>query len=236
MIKSKKVFLVTIFIFIMSSGLFSDGFSYQVDLNSRYIWRGWDLNPIHKPVIQPSLTYSIGKGGFLLNVWCSISFENKELNEIDFTLSYNFKKSENFSLSAGFVNYGWYFADNFSFKDYSTQEFYITAGLPNFILGPELSIYYDINKGDGLYAVISVRHPLNIAGKYSADLSASLGYNAGQWLPEGAATGFSDLNLGVAFPLKTGKVTVTPYATYTFVLLDAIGNENHFWFGVSIAF
>ena len=237
--KTRLCLLVLILVFTAVPSLYG-GFSYQADFFSRYVWRGWDLNPVHKPVLQPSVTYAFDGTGFAFNVWLSFSFENKELNEIDFTASYDFKTSENFSLSAGFINYGWYFVDNFKFKDHATQEIYITAGLPKVFLAPEISVYYDINLGDGLYASLGVGHSVKIDEKASLDLSASLGYNAGQWLPEGVDTGFSDLNFIAALPYKAGKFTVTPSANYTIVLLDAIkeftGDDNHFWFGISVAF
>ncbi len=217
-------------------GLYGKGFDFQVDFTSRYIFRGWDLNPVHKPAVQPSVTYGFGESGFAVNVWGSFSFEDKEVNETDVTLSYDFKTSENLALSVGFIHYGWYFAPGFTFKNNATHEFYLTAGFPNVILGPELTVYYDIGAGDGLYALLSVGGSMKLKGKLAVDLSASLGYNGGQWLPEDAGTGFSDLNLGAAVPFKAGKVTITPFVTYTFVLLDAVGDENHFWFGVSMAF
>jgi len=238
--KTLLCILVFTFIFTAASGLYARGFSYQADFFSRYTWRGWDLNPVHKPVVQPSVTYAFGDSGFAVNAWFSFSFEDKELNEIDFTASYDFKPSENFSLSAGFINYGWFFTDDFKFKDHTTQEIYIAAGLPTVFLAPEVSIYYDLNLGDGLYAQLAVGHSLEVDKKASVDLSASLGYNAGQWLPEGVDTGFSDLNFGIAVPFKAGKFTITPSATYTIVLLDAIedltGDDNHFRFGISVSF
>lgn len=242
MIKNKTLtctcirMLVFTFIFVAASGLYGGGgFSYQVDFNSRYIWRGWDLNPVHKPVVQPSVTYAFGDSGLAFNVWFNFSFEDKDLNEIDFTASYDFKTSENFSLSAGFINYGWWFVDDFKFKDHTSQEIYVTAGLPNVFFAPHVSVYYDFTLGDGLYADVAVSHSVKLGEKISADLSASLGYNAGQWLPEGV-NGFSDLNFGIAVPFKAGKFTITPSAAYTIVLLDEIDGDNHLWFGISVSF
>jgi len=66
-----------------------------------------------------------------------------------------------------------------------------------------------------------------------AGLYASLGYNGGQWLAEGVAAGFSDFNLGLSLSKDIGRFRAAAFANYTFVLLDAIGREVHFWFGFS---
>lgn len=234
--KTKTAILLLLF-FTATFSLYS-GFSYQLDVVSRYIWRGFDLNPPKKPAVQPQVTYAFGDSGFAVNLWCNFSFEDHETNEVDFTLTYDFKTGENYSLTVGLTNYCWPFAEGFKFKefnDFATQEFFVSAGFPKVFLSPTISVYYDINLGDGLYAELGVGHGVEINKNMVLDLSASLGYNAGQWLPDGADTGFSDLNLGAALPLKAGKFTVTPYATYTFVLLDSVGPDDHFWFGISIS-
>ena len=71
------------------------GIEASVDLTSRYIWRGFDLN--HKsPTIQPSVTYSPSfVPGLSLNVWSWVGANNKKkgddklaLDEADLTLTY----------------------------------------------------------------------------------------------------------------------------------------------------
>jgi uncharacterized protein (TIGR02001 family) len=231
----KKMLLTAMlcFILLFSINLFSKDFSYQLDINSSYIWRGWDINPVKKPVIQPSITYVVGDTGFALNLWTSFSFEDSELNEIDFTASYDFKTSDNLSLSAGFIHYGWYFAENFKFKKNTTQELYLTAGFPKVFLTPSISVYYDINNGDGLYVVGGISYGLAVAEKLNVDLSASLCYNGGQWLDDDS--GFSDLNFGISFPFSLEKVNVSASAHYTIVLLDSLGDTNYFWVGLSFS-
>jgi uncharacterized protein (TIGR02001 family) len=235
----KKYSLVILLILVIgASGLFagSSNVSGNIDLFSSYIWRGWDLNPTHEPVMQPSLTYTFGDSGFSANFWFSISSVNKELDEMDVTLSYDLKISENIAISAGFIHYAWYLAKNFNFDDNTTQEFYLTAAFPKLPFSPAFSVYYDFHNGDGWYAVVSVGQALKLGGKTDADLSASLGYNGGQFLDDDADTGFSDLTIKLAIPLKVESATVTPFAAYTFVLLDDISEDNHFWVGLSVSF
>ncbi len=210
--------------------------SGQVDLFSSYIWRGFDLNPTHQPVMQPSVTFAFGDSGLSANVWFSISSVDRQLDETDFTLSYDFKISENVALSAGFIHYAWYLTKNFDFDDNTTHEFYLTAALPKVPLSPGLSVYYDFHNGDGIYAALSLAHSLKLKKNAAVDLSASLGYNDGIWLEEDDDTGISDLSLGAAVPIVVGKVTLTPFVNYTIVFLDDVSEENHFWFGLSVTF
>lgn len=76
--------------------------------------------PENKSAIQPSFTLNFGESGFSIGLWCSFSLggrdELKYFDEIDLTLVYHFKISEDFSFQAGFSHYGWYFAKNFSFN------------------------------------------------------------------------------------------------------------------------
>ncbi len=225
---------ILLFLVASTAQIYSRSLTGQLDLVSSFIFRGMDLNPDHKPVVQPQLTYVFGASGFSANIFTSFSFEHKELNEIDLTLAYDYKVSEGLALSCGVIHYGWYMNDGFTFKDNTTFEVYAGVALPNVPLSPKITLYYDFNMGDGLYAELSLLHSIKVNETLNADFSATLGYNAGQWLPENADTGLSDLTFGVAFPFKVGKVTLVPYANYTFVFLDAISTKNHFWAGLSL--
>ena len=209
---------------------------YQVDAASRYIWRGFDLNPHKKPVIQPSIDFAFGQSGFSLNLWSSISFVSKDLNELDLTLTYAKDLSKDVSLTAGFIHYAWYLTENFKFEDNTSHEFFLTIESPTVFLHPSLSIYYDFTAGDGIYLLLEIGHSFPLFEKLGADLSASLGYNGGQWLAEGSDPGFSDLNFGLTLPFQTGPFQISAFANYTIVLLDAIGEENHLWFGISLGY
>ncbi|MCJ7581059.1 MAG: TorF family putative porin [Candidatus Aminicenantes bacterium] len=209
---------------------------YQVDAASRYIWRGFDLNPNKKPVIQPSIDIAFGQSGFSLNLWSSISFVRKDLNEFDLTLSYAADLSKDLSLAAGLIHYAWYFAENFKFEDDTSHEVFLSIGSPTLFLNPSLSIFYDFSAGDGIYLLLEIGHSFPLFENLGADLSASLGYNGGQWLDKGTDPGFSDLNFGLTLPFQNGPFQISVFANYTIVLLDAIGEEDHFWFGISLSY
>lgn len=235
---SRKILLtvvISVLLCVLLPGRMDAGVDCSVDFYSRYIWRGFDLNPDNKPVVQPSITYAFGDSGFSVNLWGSFSFENSELNETDITLSYEFKNLKTISLSIGFIHYGWYFTEGFTLEDNTTQEVYVTAGLPGVPLNPTVSLYYDINNGDGLYATFGVSHGLSFAQSLTLELAATLGYNGGQWTE---STGFSNLNLTASLPISLNKISIAPIVGTTFILMDEVnpGVDNEFYVGVSLAF
>ena len=234
----KKLALSIVFLGILglSHSDLSAQFSFQADYTSRYIWRGFDLNPYKKPVIQPSLGYDFGDSGLSLNLWMSFSFANKELHETDLTLAYTRNLSKAFFLEAGFIHYGWYFAPNFRFEDDTSHEVFAGVKMPESILHPALTVFYDFTNGDGFYVLLETEYSFQLMKFLGTTLSASLGYNGGQWLAEETDPGFSDLNIGIALVYEQANFSIIPFANYTFVLLDAIGEENHFWFGLSLVY
>jgi hypothetical protein len=211
-----------------------------VDVTSRFIWRGFDLLPDNNSALQPSFTYDFGDSGFSLNVFASIALTDRDIykywDEIDLTLTYALKTSENISIVLGFTNYGWWFAEDFKFKDHTTQEFFVELGFPKVLFGPKLTAVYDINVYDGLYVQLSGGHSVPIGGGLALDIAAALGYNGGFNPMEGADTGFSDLTIGASVPFKVGTITLSPFMNYTFVFLDDVNNDNELWFGVSLIF
>jgi uncharacterized protein (TIGR02001 family) len=234
----KKILILTAFfcLFGLCHSDLSAEFQFQADYATRYIWRGFDLNPYKKPVLQPSIEYSLGDSGLSMDLWMSFSFENKELNETDLTLTYSRKLSEHFSLKAGLIHYGWYFAPNFRFEDDTSHEIFASLGMPKTVFHPEITIFYDFTNGDGLYVLLETGVSCEPLRSLKTSLSASLGYNGGQWMAEETDPGFSDLNIGLSFAYTWNDFQFIPFAHYTFVLLDAIGKENHFWFGISLIY
>ena len=212
-------------------------FSFQADTMSKYIWRGFDLFAPNNPAFQPSATYTFGKSGFSANVWTSFSLGDRKIykydDEIDLTLTYSFKTPEDYSLSVGLIHYGWYFDKVFSFKNSTTQEFFVSAGFPHAVLQPSLTAYYDVNMGTGLYVSLKVGQSLQLADGLPLNLSACLGYNSRQWID---TSGLSDLTFCVTLPIRVGPLTIAPLINYTFVFLNEVNPKNEFWFGLSLIY
>ncbi len=220
---------------LLASLTLEAGVEYQIDVTSRFIWRGFDLNPQNKPALQPGVTFSFGESGLSLNLWSSFSFSARELDELDVTLTYDFKLTRNIALAIGLIHYGWYFVDGFTFKDNTTQEIFATIGLPDLPLAPELTLYYDFANGDGLYFELGIGYSVPLSEELSLELSATLGYNDKLWIAE---SGLSDLSFCASVPFKIETVTISPSFNIMFILLDAVnpGTNNEIWGGVSIVF
>jgi hypothetical protein len=211
--------------------------SGQVDLVSRYIWRGFDLLPGNHAAIQPSLDIDLGKSGFSLNLWSSFALAHRSVfkynDEINVTLSYAFKMPEGWELTAGFINYGYWFADDFKFKDNTSQEVYAMITLPDLSLSPQLSICYDFNLGSGLYVALGANHELKVNEKMSVEVGGLIGFNSRQYIDK---TGFSDIDLYAKLPLTMGKLLLTPAFNIMIPLLDEVNEYTEIWFGFSAAF
>jgi hypothetical protein len=208
---------------------------FQADAMSKYIWRGFDLLWNNKPALQPSVTYAFGESGFSINIWASFALSDrsmyKDLDEIDLTLDYTFSLSDQVEMSVGFIQYGYYFGGKDVYKENTTQEFYVSAGLPGAFLSPTLTAYYDVNLGKGLYVLLEGFHSIPLSESLDLELSAGPGYNSRLFIDD---SGLSDLVLGASFPLKLGDWTIAPLVEYVFVFLDSVNDENEFVFGISI--
>ena len=207
----------------------------KIDYVSRYIWRGFDLNPDNHYAIQPSLNFTFPESRWSVNVWHSISAENNELNEIDLTLNYNFPTCKDISMSAGIIHYGFYWADNFNQDDNTSLESYFSVSWDKAALNPKLSFYHDCKNGSGLYTQLSLSEGIALSKKQNLEITSSLGYNQKQWINK---SGFSDLSLTASLPLTSGKMTITPFASISWPLMKEInpGVDREYWLGLSLGF
>lgn len=230
------------FVLLMLTCLFSAApllpgtVSGQVDLVSRYIWRGFDLLPENHAAIQPSLTVDLGESGFSFNVWGSFALAQREVfkhsDEIGVTLAYAFKMPQGWELSAGFINYAYWFAEAFKFKDHTSQEVYATVARTDLPLSPQISVYYDFNLGSGLYVTLGGSHELKVNEKLSVEVGVLIGFNSKLYIDK---TGFSDIDLCARVPLTVGKLTLTPSFNVMIPLLDEVNEDTEIWFGLSVA-
>jgi len=140
-------------------------------LASRYVWRGQTLS--EGLVVQPTVGMTLG--GFSANLWSNVDLDNSEedddgivMNETDLTLSYSLPLGP-VNATAGFIHY--------DFDGGDTQELYLTCALST-LLNPTLSLYYDIDEGEGAFAVLAASHAFPV-GPVSLTAGASLGFNLG---------------------------------------------------------
>jgi hypothetical protein len=191
---------------------------FSTAVASRYVWRGQTLSEGF--VAQP--TVGITLGGFSANLWSNVDLDNDEedddgiiLNETDLTLSYSMPIGP-VSATAGFIHY--------DFDGSDTQEIYLTCALST-LLNPSLSLYYDIDEGDGGFAVLAAWHAFPV-GPVSLTAGASLGFNLGNkamGLNEDGDdfTGlyYGEVSLATSIPLFK-NVTLDPRIAYSTALGD----------------
>jgi hypothetical protein len=223
---------------LLSPAILSAQWGVQVDLPSRFIWRGFDLCADNHAAFQPSATYAFGRSGFSVNLWGSMALDAREelgeWDELDLTLTYAFTPAEGLDASAGFTNYGWWWADAFDWGKNTTQEIFASLRLTGAPLAPGLTVYYDFNLNTGLYAAADAGHAFKLSEATALVLNLALGYNARFRI---AGSGFSDATLSGALPVKTGRFTVTPFAKYSRIFLEEVNDADYeAWGGVSVGF
>ena len=192
--------------------------SFSAALASRYVWRGQILS--EGLVLQP--TVGITLGGFGANLWSNVDLDNNEedddgivMNETDLTLNYTLPVGP-VSLTGGFIHY--------DFDGGDTQELYLTGALAT-LLNPSLSLYYDFDEGDGLFAILAASHGFPV-GPVSLTAGASLGFNIDDKAMGTNADGeeftglyYGEVYLATSIPLFK-NVTLDPRIAYTTALGD----------------
>ncbi|MCH7783607.1 hypothetical protein IID62_11140 [candidate division KSB1 bacterium] len=206
--------------------------SGSVAFVTKYIWRGYNI--VDDPAIQPSLDFGFGESGFSANVWYSAGLSKRDKNgaadELDFTLDYSTSLANGAAISLGFIYYTFPNQDNFDFGDHATPEIYaaFTPGVP--YLSPTLTLYYDFNLGDDLYATIGIDHTAE-AGEGSVGASALLAYNNGQF---GANSGFSHVELSVFAAIPAGAFEIAPSLTFFGLFEDTVNPDNEIYFSLNV--
>ncbi len=194
------------------------GVDGSVTYVTRYIWRGQDLLPNNDGAIQPSLTLGL-PGSLSLNMWGSYGIggpnEKDELDELDFTLSYSGSITKYIEYTFGHTYYTFHTAG----PDES-QETFAGVSFKTF-LNPAFTLYGDWGSdvSRGYYLLASASHDFSLGWGIknvapALTLSVSAGYSDGQWSME---PDLSDLNIGLALPIKAGVFTIKPLVTYTYV-------------------
>jgi len=148
-----------------------------LDMNSAYVWRGMTVND--GIVFQPSL--NVTKGGFGLNVWGNLdggtydcTWDSGEFSEVDLTLSYGFDL-EPLNITIGYIEYLFPTTENSGAL--GTREVYANFGMDIIEnLSTSLSIYYDVDEVEDIYANLSLTYNAPLTDATSLNLGAGIGY------------------------------------------------------------
>ncbi len=231
----KKYILILLLFFILTINTYP-GLDFNFGVSSYYFWRGFDLNQSRELLINPYLNLIIGDTGFSVKGWGSFAFEEKEFREVNVTLTYAFKPISHLLVKVGITDYRFFNITDPFYPKTDSRECFVSLGLPWTPLQPEITAYYDFETGNGMYYQLKLEQVVPILKFIRLELHSTLGYNAGQWLPEGAAGGFSDFTFTGMLPVKLGRIFLIPYVSYTAVLLDSIGNGRYLWYGLSFGY
>ncbi|MEJ2110409.1 MAG: hypothetical protein P8Z37_10935 [Acidobacteriota bacterium] len=244
---------IMMLVFVVGNAIAQDEpvFSAEItlDYNSKYIWRGIQVND--ESVFQPGVSGSAY--GFTGSIWANIDMTDYagtqgEFSEIDYALDYSGALGDSVvGYSVGVIHY---LFPTVGATDASTTEIYggLSFDVP---LSPFITWYGDVNAIDGSYVQMGVGHSLEMemAPDYSVglDLGASFafgssGYNNGYFGVNESK--WNDFTLGVGVPFNLKHVTITPALNVATFLDDTIaaahtegygGDRTNVWFGVSLS-
>ena len=226
----KKFFVSALVVVVAAMTLSSTAFAFEgsgdayVGVYSKYLWRGYDVNPDDDFVVQAGSDVSFG--GFTVSWWANAN-EDLDVDEVDLVLDYSFDASEMVSVSVGNILY--------EIGGANTNELYLTVGL-NTILEPSFSAYYDYDAFSGdMYYTASVGHSFELGETASLSLGGLIGY--------ADADGYSefhngDISAGLDIALND-SVTLSASGIYTVPLTDeaesVVGHDGEGTVGVSVA-
>jgi uncharacterized protein (TIGR02001 family) len=238
---SKKVlknatlsFLVMGFIvFLISSPVCAKlGVRSELSLVSKYIWRGFDTIADDRPAVQPSLTFDFGRSGIWFNLWSAVAMADTDFVELDLVLGYDRDLSKYLSLSAGIGYFTFPSMSGYPDENSTTPEAYAGITANALSLSPSLTLYYDFNLGDGIYATLSLGRDFKIGTKM-LNASFLVGY-MDQYKDIGVDPGISDICLGISTDFGYKNFILAPSVNYVIVPNDTVNDENEFWMGLMV--
>lgn len=227
-----------------------------VDFYSKYVWRGMLLTD--DPVMQPAVT--IGLAGFSLNVWGSIDMTDVNeqtpgdpfgrtdgptwnLQELDYTLSYGFSVVEGVDLELGWIYYTF---PGTAFTE--TEEVYGSISVAVPYLNPSLTVYYDYDEADAIYATGAIGHTFALTEQLGVSVGAGLAYgdsNYHEFYIGPSSSRFSDWNVSASLDYApTENFSMSFSLAYSdFIdgdIQDAAaagyGEDGNFYGGLSFAY
>jgi uncharacterized protein (TIGR02001 family) len=230
---SYTLFGIGLFLLLIPSMVFPEvAFNTDATFVSRYIWRGFDTVPDDLPAVQPSVTMAFGQSGLWLNLWSAIAMADTDFVELDLIAGYDRPLSEHFTFSLGAGYFTFPSLQHYPDENSTTPEVYAGLTACSFPLSPSLTLYYDFNLGDGIYATLSLCRDLQVKGR-TIHLSSLVGYTR-QYRSIGVDPGFSDICLGISTDFDVKGITLTPALNYVIIPNETINDENEFWIGLSI--
>lgn len=205
-------------------------FDMSVELNSRYVWRGFDFGS--SPSVMPEVTLSFG--GFEIGAWAAYATNgNPEGSEINFFAGYTFETSAgDFSLHV--TDYMFpdepvsFLKSDFHFIEVGLS--YETALSKNTTLGLSTNIFVHNDDDNAMYHEVSITQALE-----DYELSLFSGFTTGATeIYEN--TQFSFINVGATLSREFTVGAATPLGISASLITNPQAERMFFVFGASIGF
>ena len=227
--------IVALMLLCLAAAVLPAAVSGQIELVSRFVWRGFDLLPDNHAAVQPGLSVDLGDSGFVLDVWGSFALAErgvlKAADEIDLTVSYAWTMAPGWEATAGLIGYGYGFARDFSIRDNTSLEAFAAVAGTGLPLSPTLSVYYDFNLGNGFYVSLGGSHEFELNETLKVELGGLIGFNGGQYIERST---FSNVDIYMRLGLAVGRLTLTPSLNVMVPLLDEVNEDTEIWFGLAV--
>lgn len=146
------------------------GLDLELEAVSAYVFRGMVLNP--DPALQPALTLSWGR--VFLGAWASVNLTDElgpmgEVGELDLTLGSDFELGP--LIGTAMIGHYRYATPD----EGHTTELVVELSVATPV-EPRLTLAYDVDAADGLYARLALGLPLEIGEGLGLDLEAGLAW------------------------------------------------------------
>ncbi len=217
--------------------------SADLSLLSKYVWRGIEVTD--GGVFQPGFTGSYC--GLSFNTWGNLDTTDTnnmagDFNEIDLTLDYTFLW-EMMSFDFGIIHYT--FPNTGAL---ATTELFASAAADVF-LSPSLTIYQDIDEGEGTYMSLGIGYGFDHIWKASEnisialDLSLSIGFGSSEhndFYYGVDKSRFTDLLFSAATPITISEHWSVSPEIHVSALLggdirDAMQPDVNVWGGITVS-
>lgn len=177
---------------------------WNVTAASKFIWQGFDLSD-GGSAVQPEGYISIGN--FSAIIWSNYDIDTGKFDEHDLYGEYAWSIKA-LSLTTGYAYYE--YPQNFPHRDAwdATQEVYVSISYDHPI-NPSLSINWDFDEGEGIYATLAVSHGIEIfEGNFSVGTNLFIHDNYFE------LSGIPSAEFNASYEYTIGSVTITPAVSY----------------------
>jgi uncharacterized protein (TIGR02001 family) len=209
-----------------------------LDALSGYIWRGGQIGPDDKLVLQPSIGLAFGESGLSAGAWGSGYVQSrsgvkklKDVDEVDVFADYSTSLGEDspLGISVGFIEY---LFPNAGSGSKHSEEAYVGLSMDH-AMAPSLTFYYDFGLTDGFYLVFAAGTDVPLG---EAEDGPALSIGASVAMSDyGNKTGFNDVTGTASITFPAGQFSITPKIGVSYADDKVFADNTSIWGGVNIS-